>query len=158
MYLCKYKNEWVNDYLKAQQAILAVYDGVIELHHIGSTSVEGLYAKDCIDILGVVAEIDQVRKNVVKLENLGFSYKGSYGIEGREYFSKEKRKVHFHIFQAGNAAIEKHLGFVRIMKSDPRLVEKLNRLKIELERKYPLDKARYQEEKAFFYDQIHKMR
>nr|WP_245217646.1 GrpB family protein [Rheinheimera maricola] len=157
MYLCKYKIEWANDYLKEQQAILAAYEGAIQLHHIGSTSVEGLYAKDCIDILGVVTELEHVKNNIVNLENLSFNYKGDYGIEGREYFSKEKRKVHFHIFQTGNINIEKHLGFVRIMKSNPSLVEKLNRLKTDLERKYPLDKELYQKEKVFFYDQIHKM-
>lgn len=157
MYLYKYKTEWANDYLREQQSILSAYDGAIQLHHIGSTSVEGLYAKDCIDILGVVAELEHVKSNVVNLENLGFNYKSNYGIEGREYFSKEKRKVHFHIFQAGNANIEKHLGFVRIMKSNPSLVEKLNSLKIELQRKHPLDKELYQKEKVFFYDQIHKM-
>jgi GrpB-like predicted nucleotidyltransferase (UPF0157 family) len=107
--------------------------------------------------LGVVPDLTQVQVNVKSLEHLGFSYKSSYGIEGREYFSKDARKVHFHIFQQGNASIKKHLGFVQIMKSRPDLIDQLNRLKLELESKYPFDKHCYQQEKTFFYDEVHKM-
>jgi GrpB-like predicted nucleotidyltransferase (UPF0157 family) len=156
MYLYQYRTEWLDDYLKEEQAIRSVYCGAIQLHHIGSTSVPGLYAKDCIDVLGVVTDLDQIKANITGLQKLGFMYKGSYGIDGREYFSKELRKVHLHIFQDGNMNIEKHLGFVRIMKSNPDLIEKLNNIKLELERKYPLDKDSYQKGKTFFYDQLHK--
>lgn len=157
MYLHPYNSDWPKEYLKEEQAILAAYKGAIELHHIGSTAVEGLYAKDCIDILGVVADLKQVRLNVSSLQKLGFEYKGCYGIDSREYFSKKTRKVHFHIFQEGNFNIKKHLGFVRIMKSRPDLVIELNNLKTELANKYPSDKDSYQNEKVFFYDEIHRM-
>ena len=157
MYIYQYKSEWIDEYHKEEKAILSTYEGEIQLHHIGSTAVKGLYAKDCIDILGVVADLGQVKANINRLEYLGFKYKSSYGIEGREYFSKEFRKVHFHIFQKGDNNIEKHLGFVRKMQSNPELIEKLNDLKVRLEKKYPFDKDAYQKEKVFFYDQIHKM-
>ncbi|HSC67706.1 MAG TPA: GrpB family protein [Cellvibrio sp.] len=157
MYLHPYNNDCPKEYLKEEQAILSAYKGAIELHHIGSTAVEGLYAKDCIDILGVVADLKQASLNVSGLEKLGFEYKGSYGIDNREYFSKRSRKVHFHIFQTGNININQHLGFVRIMKSRPDLVIELNNLKTLLANKYPLDKDAYQNEKVFFYDQIHRM-
>ncbi len=157
MYLYPYNSEWPEAYLKEEQAILTAYVGPIQLHHIGSTAVQGLCSKDCIDILGVVSDLTQVKVNTTRLQNVGFTYKGSYGIEGREYFSKDARKVHFHIFQEGNVNIKKHLGFVEIMKSRSDLVAELNSLKIALESKYPLDKDSYQSEKIFFYDEIHKM-
>ena len=157
MYLYPYKTEWRDEYLKEEQAILIAYIGSIQLHHIGSTAVKGLCSKDCIDILGVVSDLREVKDNVIHLKNIGYEYKGDYGIEGREYFSKSAKKVHFHIFQAGNANIKKHLGFVEIMQSKPDLVIKLNQLKQSLARKYPLDKDSYQKEKVFFYDEIHRM-
>jgi len=156
-YLYPYTSQWPEDYRQEALAIGAAYVGAIELYHIGSTAIEGLFAKDCIDILGVVPDLTQVQANVKSLEHLGFNYKSSYGIEGREYFSKDARKVHFHIFQQGNASIKKHLGFVQIMKSRPDLIDQLNRLKLELESKYPFDKHCYQQEKTFFYDEVHKM-
>lgn len=157
MYLYPYNSEWPEEYLKEKRAILAAYIGSIQIHHIGSTAVEGLYSKNCIDILGIVSDLGQVKVNRSCLQDLGFKYKGNYGIEGREYFSKEARKVHFHIFQEGDVNIKKHLGFVQIMKTRPDLVAELNRLKIVLQNKYPLDKDSYQKEKIFFYDEIHRM-
>jgi GrpB-like predicted nucleotidyltransferase (UPF0157 family) len=157
MYLYPHNSEWPEEYRKEEQAILAAYVGSIQLHHIGSTAVEGLFAKNCIDILGVVDDLAQVKNNINCLQHLGFKYKGNYGIADREYFSKTERKVHVHIFKAGNATIYKHLGFVEIMKSRPDLVIKLNNLKQELERKYPLDKDAYQKDKVFFYDEIHRI-
>lgn len=157
MYLYPYNSEWPEEYLKEEQAILAAYRGSIKLHHIGSTAVEGLFAKDCIDILGVVDDLSRVKENVNCLENLGFKYKSSYGIDGREYFSKKARKVHLHIFEEGSINITKHLAFVQIMKSKPDLITKLNNLKVSLADKYPLDKDTYQKEKEFFYNEIHKM-
>ena len=157
MYLHSYNKEWPLEYQKEESEILSVYDGNIKLHHIGSTAVAGLYAKDCIDILGVVENITQVKENVETLQKLGFEYKGEYGIKGREYFSKKTRKVHFHIFQERNVNIQKHLGFVQIMNMKPTLISELNSLKRELAEKYPLDKEQYQKEKKFFYDDIHKM-
>lgn len=157
MYLSPYKPEWPEEYLKEKQAILTAYKGSIQLHHIGSTAVAGLCAKDCIDILGIVDDLTQIEGNISCLQQLGFTYKGHYGIEGREYFSKDVRKVHFHIFREGDLNIKKHLGFVQIMKSSPHLVSQLNNLKIALKNKYPLDKDAYQKEKVFFYDEIHRI-
>ena len=157
MYLYPYKIEWRDEYLKEEQAILSAYIGSIQFHHIGSTAVKGLYSKDCIDILGVVSDLREVKDNLGHLKNVGYEYKGDYGIDGREYFSKSAKKVHFHIFQAGNVNIKKHLGFVEIMQSNPELVIKLNQLKQSLASKYPLDKDLYQKEKIFFYDEIHRM-
>ncbi len=157
MYLYPYSSEWQEEYLKEEQAILAAFIGPIQLHHIGSTAVEGLYSKNCIDILGVVSDLRQVKVNLCCLQKLGFKHKGSYGIEGREYFSKKTRKAHFHIFQEGNFNIKKHLGFVQIMKSRPDLIAELNSLKVAIESKYPLDKDSYQKEKIFFYNKIHRM-
>lgn len=158
MYLFPYNSEWPEEYRKAEQAILAAYIGSIQLHHIGSTAIKGLFSKDCIDILGVVSDLRQVKASLSCLINIDFQYKGSYGIEGREYFSKKiPRKVHLHIFQEGNLNIKRHLGFVRIMKSSPDFIAKLNNLKIALQSKYPSDKDAYQNEKIFFYNEIHKM-
>ena len=157
MYLYSHKPEWSEEFLKERQTILSAYARTIQIHHIGSTAVEGLFSKDCIDMLGVVDNLRQVNGAINCFRNLGFKYKGSYGIKGREYFTKDLRKVHFHIFQEGDENIKKHLGFVQIMKSRPDLVTKLNNLKLSLQSQFPLDKESYQRRKIFFYNEIHKM-
>lgn len=154
MYLFPYNTAWPDEYLKQAQQIRAACNGDITLHHIGSTAVAGMYAKDCIDMLGVVDTIEQVQHFVAPLTATGFEYRAAYGIPGREYFVKRSPKVHLHIYQQGNCSIASHLGFVRLMQSRPDLVQKLNQLKQQLAAKYPTDKNSYQREKAAFYQAI----
>ena len=157
MYIFPHKTEWKSEFLKESNSILKAYGRGISLHHIGSTAVEGLYAKDCIDILGVVDNLTDVSCKVSGLSDIGFIHKGSYGIEGREYFSKNQRKVHLHIFEVGDINIAKHLNFIQVMSDSLKLVSELNQIKLALHDKYPNNKELYQKEKESFYNEIHKM-
>lgn len=155
MYIFPHNKKWASEYSGERDKILEAFGEGLQLFHIGSTAIEGLYAKDCIDILGVVKDLALIPEKAASLEGLGYLYKGSYGIQGREYFSKSSRKVHLHMFQEGHPEIAKHQHFVEEMRSNPKLVAQLNALKIHLHNKYPADKDRYQQEKADFYNQIH---
>ncbi len=125
----------------------------INIHHIGSTAVVGLSAKNCIDMLGVVDDIENIDPMILPLIQLGYEYQGEYGVSGRVYFSKSSGpKCHLHVFQKGNPNIEKHLSYVRLMNKTPQLVDEFNQLKNKLHALYPNNKNRYQQEKAFFYE------
>jgi GrpB-like predicted nucleotidyltransferase (UPF0157 family) len=91
-------------------------DESLRLYHCGSTSVEGLDAKPIIDIVGSVYSLEDLDKNKMKLESIGYEYKGEYGIKGRRYcvlYNSEKTTgyVHLHIFQHNDLEVEKHLSF-----------------------------------------------
>lgn len=155
MYLFPANPHWKTEYVGERNSILSAYGSGIELFHIGSTAVDGLNAKDCIDIVGVVNNINQVKIEV--LICIGYKHKGEFGVAGREYFSKSMRKVHLHVFEKGNPEIAKHLNFVKVMSMNPDLVIKLNSLKNYLHSIYPDNKEQYQKEKIHFYNEIHKM-
>ena len=157
MYLYPHNKKWKDEYDIESCLILSSYGGGIELHHIGSTAIEGLVAKDCIDILGVVESLPEIRRRKKSITDLGYRYKGEYGFSGREYFSKTIRKVHLHIFQEGDPSIRKHLNFIDVMNGSDPLIEDLNKLKKHLHEKYPADKNSYQREKEYFYKQFHTM-
>jgi GrpB-like predicted nucleotidyltransferase (UPF0157 family) len=157
MYIYPHKKSWKDDYINESNLILTSYGKDIKLHHIGSTAIEGLYAKDCIDILGVVDDLSEVVERKKFIVDIGYLYKGEYGIPAREYFSKNMRKVHLHIFKAGDPNIKKHLYFVEIMGGNLQLIKELNGLKKQLQKKYPSDKDSYQREKECFYNNIHEM-
>lgn len=158
MYLHPHSDEWAGDYANEQASILAAYGRGIDLRHIGSTAIDRLYAKDCIDLLGVVDDLGAVQSKLTALAEIGYEHRGEYGIEGRAYFSKAQRKAHLHIFQSGDPNIDDHLRFVEIMTSNPGLVDELNALKISLHGRYPSDKNAYQRQKAAFYERIRQMR
>jgi GrpB-like predicted nucleotidyltransferase (UPF0157 family) len=96
----------------------------LRLYHCGSTSVHGLDAKPVIDILGSVSSLEVLDQQKTALEQIGYEYKGEYGIKGRRYcvlYNPEKTVayVHLHIFQHDDAEVEKHLLFRDHLRSVP---------------------------------------
>jgi GrpB-like predicted nucleotidyltransferase (UPF0157 family) len=57
MYLFPHNEKWKSEFENEKASITSIYEGEIEIFHIGSTAIKGLYAKDCIDLLGVVKDI-----------------------------------------------------------------------------------------------------
>lgn len=61
-------------------------DIIIDVQHVGSTSVPGLAAKPIIDIDLIMENKKGLPEIVGILSNLGYSYLGDLGIKGREAF------------------------------------------------------------------------
>ncbi len=158
VYLYPHSDRWAVDYAQERARILAVFGDKIVLHHIGSTAVAGLHAKDCIDLLGVVEHLADVQGQITAMSKLGYEHRGEYGIEGRAYFSKRQRKAHLHVFARGDQKIQDHLEFVRTLSASPRLVEELNALKSALHSRHPNDRSAYQRGKSAFYERIRAQR
>ncbi|HUP26806.1 MAG TPA: methylated-DNA--[protein]-cysteine S-methyltransferase, partial [Chloroflexia bacterium] len=73
---------------------------VLEIHHVGSTSVVRLAAKPVIDILVGIREYPLAEKAIQSVVALGYEYMGEYGIPRRHYFHKGKpRTHHVHIIE-----------------------------------------------------------
>jgi GrpB-like predicted nucleotidyltransferase (UPF0157 family) len=77
---------------------------VVEVHHIGSTSVPGLAAKPIIDLMPLVTNLLDLDREGSRVIALGFEWRGELGIEGRRYctLSRENgnRIAHIHFFAA----------------------------------------------------------
>lgn len=154
-YLSSHQASWAEDYLTIRQAILAIEGLTIRLDHIGSTAIEGLMAKPCIDVLGQVSSLSHLNPAIPLIKQLGFTCRGAYGIAGRIYFSRAtETKCHLHVFATGHPAIEQHLNFVRVMSHAPEKIKEFNQLKQRLQQRYPNDKQAYQRAKAGFYQQL----
>ena len=80
-----WKNEFerIRDYLMEQ-----IGDLVLEIKHVGSTSVPGLCAKPIIDIVAVTKSYDVLPAIVARLENVGYKHEGDGGIKEREVFKR----------------------------------------------------------------------
>ena len=56
-----YNYSWKDDYLKEEKLLKELLGNrIIEIHHIGSTSIEGLKAKPIIDILIVIDSLNNI--------------------------------------------------------------------------------------------------
>jgi GrpB-like predicted nucleotidyltransferase (UPF0157 family) len=104
-----YNPDWPKQFLKEAALIQPLLGNkCIALHHIGSTSVPGLCAKEQIDILCIV---DSLTSSLV-LQNIGYVFKGEYNIPLRYFFSKESpSKVNLHVVESDHGFIELNLCF-----------------------------------------------
>ena len=154
-----YNSQWEEEYRKEAKEISSIMsDEIVEIHHIGSTSIPNIHAKPVIDILIGVKDIENVDKHNKEMEKLGYIAKGEFGIPGRRFFLKGlyNRTHHVHIFQTGNTEIERHLNFRDYMISHPEEAKYYGALKKELATKFRHDNEGYCNGKDTFIKDIDK--
>lgn len=157
MEVVPYDSKWKEKYLKESEKIANLMkDEIVDIHHIGSTSIPGIYAKPVIDILVEVKDINSVDKYNNNMEELGYKAVGEGGIEGRRYFFKGlyKRTHHVHVFEIGNPEIKKHLNFRDYMIAHPEEAKAYEQLKKELSIKFRYDSKGYCDGKDSFIKDI----
>lgn len=138
---------------------MAVFESeIIEIYHIGSTSVEGLLAKPIIDIMPVVRKVDRIDEFNTAMIDIGYEPKGENGLPGRRYFQKggDERTHHIHFYEIGNPAIERHLAFRDYLRSHPDAVKAYGNLKKELSQHFPYDIEAYIRGKERLVSEIEK--
>lgn len=147
----EYDGNWPRLFEEEAARISRVFHPLpIQLHHIGSTSVEGLSAKPVIDILGEVEDLEQADAKNHDLEKKGYTAKGENGIRGRRYFVKkngEDHLVHLHIFNRESDHVLRHLAFRDFLKTHPDIADFYGNIKLELAAAYPDDIDSYIEGK-----------
>jgi GrpB-like predicted nucleotidyltransferase (UPF0157 family) len=159
--------DWQSEFEReSQQLAIAFGDNAISIHHIGSTSIETIYAKPIIDILIEVKDIEKVddsprerlRQRNDSIESLGYLAMGEFGIAGRRFFRKDNRDGirthHLHTFEIGSPQIYRHLAFRDYMRSHPEEAQNYSQLKQKLAQQYPQDIQGYMDGKAEFIKAI----
>ena len=150
--------EWEVSYrIEAEILKDILKDELIDIYHIGSTSVKSIgFAKPIIDILIVVNKIELIDQYNDKLELLGYEPRGENGITGRRYFpkGKENRTHHVHIFQVGNENIKTHLDFKDFLIKHPTDAKSYGDLKIKLAEQFPDNTKEYQLGKEQFVNEL----
>lgn len=90
-------------------------DGLMTIHHIGSTSVAGLPAKPVIDLLPVFDSEANADAAKSAIEGLGYEWLGAFGLEGRRYArlddAKGQRRIQAHAYVHDHPDIRRHLAF-----------------------------------------------
>ncbi len=134
-----YNPKWIEEFALESENIKNIMEKeIVNIHHIGSTSIPGICAKPIIDILIEVKDIKCIDSYNKNMEGIGYIAKGEYGISGRRFFLKGlyERTHHLHIFQVGNHEIQRHLLFRDYMIAHPLQAKKYESLKKELAVKY----------------------
>lgn len=132
----------------------ALQDDRVEVHHIGSTAIPGVFAKPIIDILLVVPSLELLDSKVPSMEALGYESLGEFGIAGRRYFRKTSsngiRTHQVHAFEADSAGVRRHLAFRDYMRSHPDASREYSQLKQRLATEFPQSMQDYIDGKDAF--------
>ncbi|MBQ3076606.1 MAG: GrpB family protein [Clostridia bacterium] len=130
----------------------AIGDFILGIEHVGSTSVEGMSAKPCID-LDVVIEDSSVFAAVADgLKAIGYLHEGNLGIQDREafqYSGKEHLQMHhLYVCPQSSEELHRHLTFRDFLRSNPEAVKKYSLIKEKAAELFPNDIDGYMEYKS----------
>lgn len=153
--------KWAEEFeVESKQIILVMGENIIAIHHIGSTSIPGIYAKPVIDFLIEVKDICKTDEQSAAMVAIGYEAMGEYGLPGRRYFRKnsspEIRTHNVHTYEVGSPEIARHLAFRDYMIAHPDAAWQYSELKRELARKYPQDIEGYMDGKDEFIKAMEK--
>lgn len=143
-----YDKAWRSAFENIKQEIeYAIGDLIICVEHVGSTSVEGMSAKPCIDIDVVIEDYTVFDTVVRKLASIGYTHEGNLGIEDREafhYFDKPHLpKHHLYVCPQYSRELHRHITFRDYLRNHPSAVKKYSQVKEQAARLYPDDIDRY---------------
>ncbi|MBT2259220.1 GrpB family protein [Priestia megaterium] len=129
---------------------------IIAIEHVGSTSIEGLFAKPIIDIAIGVSSLDVIIELKEKVKALGY-VEVPVSIDGKHVFARynEKKITHFlHVMIYNQNLWMDQISFRDYLRSDLDAKIEYIKLKEKLANKYPNDVVSYTNEKKEFVNNI----
>lgn len=141
--------ERIRDYLMEQ-----IGDLVIEIKHVGSTSIPGLCAKPIIDIVAIMESYKVFPQIVLRLEKVGFIHEGDLGVKGREAFKRlipdDFMNYHFYVCQKDSVENRRQTIFRNALLTDKSIADEYGRLKMRLIEEVNGDRTLYTNLKTDF--------
>ena len=138
----------------------AIGDLVLGIEHIGSTSVEGLSAKPCIDIDVIIKDYSTFAAVVDGLNAIGYIHEGDLGIKDREAFKYSGKghlqMHHLYVCPKYSKELHRHITFRDFLRSNPEAVKKYSLIKEKAAELFPHDIDGYIEYKSPCIEELYK--
>ncbi len=148
-----YDEGWKFDFEKIKNELeKAVGDLIIGIEHVGSTSVQGLSAKPCIDIDIIIKDYSIFDTLVNRLAAIGYIHEGDLGIKDREAFKYSNKphlqKHHLYVCPQMSEELHRHITFREFLRENPEAVKKYGSTKETAAQLFPDDMDKYIEYKT----------
>ena len=125
----------------------ALGDLILGVAHVGSTAVEGLSAKPCIDVDVIIEDYSVFADMVRKLETIGYFHEGDLGIRDREAFRYSDKPHllthHLYVCPKYSRELHRHLTFRDFLRSNPEAAKQYGQVKERAAQLFPEDIDKY---------------
>lgn len=133
---------------------------ILGIEHIGSTSVEGMSAKPCIDIDVIIKDYSVFDEIVRRLGAIGYIHEGNLGIKDREAFKYADKPHltmhHLYVCPQYSEELRRHITFRDFLRHDPEAVKEYSLVKEKAAGSYPNDIDQYMEYKSWCIEELYK--
>ena len=157
-----YDAKWKSDFENIKQEIEhAIGDLIVGVEHVGSTSVDGLSAKPCIDIDVVIKDYSVFDDVIDKLASIGYIHEGNLGIEDREafkYLDKPHLQTHhLYVCPQHSEELHRHITFRDFLRKTPEAVKRYGVVKEKAAQLFPDDIEKYIAYKSPCIEELYKI-
>ena len=139
-----YDPSWKSDFEAIKRELEgAIGEWSVSIEHVGSTSVEGMSAKPCIDIDVVIRDYTVFDAVVQGLASIGYIHEGDLGIKDREafkYTGKPHLKAHhLYVCPEDSEELRRHITFRDFLRGNPAAALQYSQVKEEAAKLFPGD-------------------
>lgn len=121
----EYRKDWLNGFAEVAQFLARFLPGGCRIHHVGSTAIPDMPAKDVIDV-DIECPRGSMPRVVVGLADAGYEHLGDRGIPTREAFRPQDgsgalllHPHHLYACESGSPELRRHLAFRDYLASHP---------------------------------------
>lgn len=133
---------------------------IIGVEHVGSTSVEGMSAKPCIDLDVIISDYSLFDAVVKKLSAIGYIHEGDLGIKDREAFKYSDKPHlmthHLYVCPQYSEELRRHITFRDFLRTNPEAVRQYSQVKETAARLFPDDIDKYINYKSPCIEELYK--
>ena len=138
----------------------SIGDLIIDIEHVGSTSVEGMSAKPCIDIDVIIKDYTAFATVVESLRGIGYIHEGDLGIKDREAFKYTDKPHlmmhHLYVCPQYSEELHRHITFRDFLRNNPKNVKKYSLIKEKAAELFQNDIVGYMEYKSSCIEELYK--
>ena len=126
-----------------QEIEAAVGQWILAVEHVGSTAVEGMSAKPCIDLDVVIPDYTLFNQVVRGLAEIGYLHEGDLGIPDREAFRCSGKNHlmthHLYVCPRYSRELHRHITFRNFLRSNPEAAKEYSQVKEQAAKLFPED-------------------
>jgi GrpB-like predicted nucleotidyltransferase (UPF0157 family) len=139
-FITQYDPQWPQRFVALADLLLPHLPPACTIHHVGSTAIPGMPAKDIVD-LDIECPIGSMRVVIAVLEAVGYKHEGDLGIHSREAFRPQPGSGpaampahHLYACEADSPELARHLAYRNYLIADPARAAWLAEKKIQADR------------------------